>query len=81
MAESMGVPFLGKVPLDPALSRAAEEGRSVFEDAPNIPQQQDGSAPSGLQQVAMAASAPALQAIIDQLLTAFGSPQAGGTSA
>lgn len=31
MAADMQVPFLGSVPLDPALSRAGEEGRSVFE--------------------------------------------------
>lgn len=33
MAADMGVPFLGAVPLDGALSRAGEEGRSVFEAA------------------------------------------------
>lgn len=32
MCRDMGVPFLGKVPLDPQLCRAAEEGRSCFED-------------------------------------------------
>ena len=31
MAKDMGVRFLGSVPLDASLSRAAEEGRSVFE--------------------------------------------------
>eukprot|EP00271_Cylindrocystis_brebissonii_P001417 TRINITY_DN11678_c0_g1_i2.p1 TRINITY_DN11678_c0_g1~~TRINITY_DN11678_c0_g1_i2.p1 ORF type:complete len:394 (-),score=84.93 TRINITY_DN11678_c0_g1_i2:133-1314(-) len=30
MAKQMGVPFLGRVPLDSQLSRAAEEGRSCF---------------------------------------------------
>lgn len=30
MSSDMGVPFLGKVPLDSSLSRAGEEGRSVF---------------------------------------------------
>ena len=29
MAADMGVPFLGRVPLDPALSRAAEAGQSL----------------------------------------------------
>eukprot|EP00887_Chlorella_sp_A99_P007980 scaffold12.g7980.t1 len=52
MAADMGVPFLGSVPLDGALSRAGEEGRSVFEG-------EAGRA---------AASAPALQAIIDRLV-------------
>lgn len=32
MCSEMGVPFLGKVPLDPRLCKAAEEGRSCFED-------------------------------------------------
>lgn len=32
MCQDMGVPFLGPVPLDPALSKAGEEGRSAFED-------------------------------------------------
>ena len=51
------MPFLGSVPLDPALSRAGEEGRSVFEAAA-------GSGGGG------GSSAPALQAIIDKLLAA-----------
>ncbi|KAG1331347.1 Cytosolic Fe-S cluster assembly factor NBP35 [Cocos nucifera] len=32
MCMELGVPFLGKVPLDPQLCRAAEEGRSCFAD-------------------------------------------------
>eukprot|EP00249_Psilotum_nudum_P008706 c21460_g1_i1 orf=47-1291(+) len=32
MAKDMNVPFLGRVPLDPELSRAAEEGHSCFTD-------------------------------------------------
>lgn len=32
MCQEMGVPFLGRVPLDPQLCKAAEEGRSCFED-------------------------------------------------
>ncbi|RRT74761.1 hypothetical protein B296_00003711 [Ensete ventricosum] len=32
MCTEMGVPFFGKVPLDPHLCRAAEEGRSCFAD-------------------------------------------------
>jgi NUBPL iron-transfer P-loop NTPase len=32
MCLEMGVPFLGKVPMDPQLCRAAEEGRSCFGD-------------------------------------------------
>lgn len=85
----MGVPFLGRVPLDPALSRAAEEGRSVFGDLEG----EDGGAASGpgadsegpgqqaqraqqargaagARHAVAAASVPALQSIIDQLLAA-----------
>ncbi|KAL1203404.1 Cytosolic Fe-S cluster assembly factor NBP35 [Cardamine amara subsp. amara] len=32
MCKEMGVPFLGKVPLDPQLCKAAEQGKSCFED-------------------------------------------------
>ncbi|XP_054785773.1 cytosolic Fe-S cluster assembly factor NBP35 isoform X2 [Prosopis cineraria] len=32
MCNEMGVPFLGKVPLDPELCKVAEEGRSCFAD-------------------------------------------------
>lgn len=32
MCMESGVPFLGKVPLDPQLCRAAEEGQSCFAD-------------------------------------------------
>ncbi|GAB2269408.1 cytosolic Fe-S cluster assembly factor nbp35 [Dionaea muscipula] len=32
MCQDMGVPFLGKVPLDPQLCKVAEEGRSCFVD-------------------------------------------------
>lgn len=32
MCVEMGIPFLGKVPLDPQLCKAAEEGRSCFAD-------------------------------------------------
>ncbi|KAJ8450096.1 hypothetical protein Cgig2_033290 [Carnegiea gigantea] len=32
MCQEMGIPFLGKVPLDPQLCKAAEQGKSCFED-------------------------------------------------
>ncbi|KFK39308.1 hypothetical protein AALP_AA3G227700 [Arabis alpina] len=32
MCREMGVPFLGKIPLDPQLCKAAEQGKSCFED-------------------------------------------------
>jgi hypothetical protein len=31
MCAQFNVPFLGKVPLDPAISKAAEHGKSVFD--------------------------------------------------
>nr|AAN86569.1 nucleotide binding protein [Cypripedium parviflorum var. pubescens] len=44
MCTEMGVPFLGKVPLDPQLCKAAEDGRSCFQEdqkcrlsAPSLP--------------------------------------------
>ena len=33
MSKRMGVPFLGRIPMDPILGQASEQGRSVFEDA------------------------------------------------
>ena len=33
MAAEFGVPFLGRVPLDPAIAAAAERGASLFDDA------------------------------------------------
>ena len=33
MAKEMDVPFLGKLPLDPALMKACEEGKSFFQEA------------------------------------------------
>ena len=53
MAKEMEVPFLGRVPLDPLLSRAAEEGRSAFAESKGT-----GFMPS----------LPALQAIIKEIL-------------
>lgn len=37
MAAAFGVPYLGKVPLDPNLLRACEEGVAVAEKAPGSP--------------------------------------------
>ena len=34
LAAGAGAPFLGRVPLDPALGRATEEGRCVHPDGP-----------------------------------------------
>jgi hypothetical protein len=44
MAADMGVPFLGRIPLDAALSRAGEEGRSAFAEA--TPSSNTGAPPS-----------------------------------
>ena len=35
MAAAFQVPYLGRIPLDPSLGRAAELGRSIF-DAPKV---------------------------------------------
>eukprot|EP00798_Chlamydomonas_sp_ICE-L_P015247 gene15247-21329_t len=45
MCKEMGVKFLGRVPLDPALGRAAERGCSVFESMTRDPA--SGEAPPG----------------------------------
>ena len=37
MAAALGVPFLGRIPLDPALSRASEAGVAAFRSAPASP--------------------------------------------
>lgn len=37
MCEEMGVPFLGKIPLDPTISKASELGKSLFEQAKDSP--------------------------------------------
>lgn len=34
MAADMGVNFLGSLPLDPALGKCCDEGKSLFEEAP-----------------------------------------------
>lgn len=52
MAAEMGVPFLGRVPLDPALAVASESGVSVFNEATG----------------AAAAAAPAIKAIVESLV-------------
>ena len=59
MSNELGVPFLGRVPLDPGLSRAAEEGRSLFEALPGT----NGAAP-------MSSSVGPLRLVIDKLVAA-----------
>lgn len=39
MCKDMGVPFLGRVPIDPRLARACDEGKNycaLFPDAPGV---------------------------------------------
>lgn len=55
MCKKLGLKLLGRVPLDPQLGQAAEEGRSVFEQQ---------------QQRALSPSAAALQAIVRRVLAA-----------
>ena len=35
LSEEMGIPILGKVPLDPSIGQACDEGKSLFEEASN----------------------------------------------
>lgn len=63
MAKDMQVPFLGRVPLDPLLSRAAEEGKSAFGSGGGG----GDNSTKGLGKQFMP-SLPALQAIIAQLM-------------
>ncbi len=72
MAKDMQVPFLGRVPLDPLLSRAAEEGRSAFGTSSSKGAEGDrpASGSSNLKgnSKPFMPSLPALQAIIQQLM-------------
>ncbi|TKW05067.1 hypothetical protein SEVIR_7G152303v4 [Setaria viridis] len=52
MCREMGVPFLGKVTMDPQLGKAVDEGRSCFTD----------------QKCSASASAPALKQIVEKLI-------------
>jgi Mrp family chromosome partitioning ATPase len=65
MAKELQVPFLGRIPLDSELSRAAEEGRSLFEPAAGDTSNGNGSSSSVL-----SASVGPLQAVIDKLIAA-----------
>jgi hypothetical protein len=62
MAADMGVPFLGRIPLDPALSLAGEGGSSIFAEGAD----------------AVVAARPALQAIVDALVEATSARPADG---
>ena len=58
--QDMGVPFLGKVPLDPRFSKAGESGVSLFERE------------EGGRVTADAPSVKALRGIVDQILASVG---------
>jgi hypothetical protein len=81
MCEQLGLTLLGKVPLDPFLGQAAEEGRSVLEPAAVVTGSQqhhqqpaNGSAATNGSAAAAAAgahvppSAAALQAIVQKVM-------------
>jgi Mrp family chromosome partitioning ATPase len=70
MCRALGLDLLGRVPLDPGLGRAAEEGRSVFEAAKQ--QQGGGQAAQALPSVA------ALQSIVRRILAATDEGAGGG---
>jgi Mrp family chromosome partitioning ATPase len=68
MSKELNVPFLGRVPLDAALSRAAEEGRSLFDPVVNGEEKEsNGSSDSSS---VLSASVGPLQAVIDKLIAA-----------
>lgn len=78
MATRMGVPFLGRIPMDPALGQACELGRSVFGDGGSAEfddqqaPQQNGDCTMDTadahRPVASRGTLSSLRAIIDQLL-------------
>lgn len=69
MANSMGVSLLGRVPLDPAVSRACESGRSLFE--PIVEGGENGCKADGTEEYTPT-SLPALNAIVSLLIEKLG---------
>mmetsp|Transcript_1130 Transcript_1130/g.2662 ORF Transcript_1130/g.2662 Transcript_1130/m.2662 type:complete len:381 (-) Transcript_1130:209-1351(-) len=69
MANSMGVALLGRVPLDPAVSRACESGQSLFE--PPLDSKANGGAGGQLEQY-VPTSLPALNSIVSKLMDKLG---------
>lgn len=37
MASDMGVPFLGRLPLDPRIAKCCDEGKSFLSEVPDSP--------------------------------------------
>lgn len=67
MAGSMGVELLGRVPLDPAVSRACEAGQSLFEAAGA-----EGGAAGGGAGQHVPTALPALNSIVAKLVQKLG---------
>ena len=67
MSSDMGVPFLGKVPLDPRFSKAGESGVSLF-----APEDEDEGGDGPRRVSADAPSVRALRTIVDQILVKVG---------
>jgi hypothetical protein len=69
MSTDMGVPFLGKVPLDPRFSKAGESGVSLFAPAE---EEEEGVGGGPARVTADAPSVKALRGIVDQILISVG---------
>lgn len=68
MCEQLGLQLLGKVPLDPLLGQAAEEGRSVLTPELGVGVQVNGALGKGKVPVQVPPSAAALQDIVRKVL-------------
>jgi Mrp family chromosome partitioning ATPase len=71
MCEQAGVPFLGRVPLDPSIAAAAEQGRSLFADA---------DAGDGEERVMNSPSFAAVKAIVDGVVRGLQEKKLGQTA-
>jgi Mrp family chromosome partitioning ATPase len=80
MCARLGLRLLGRVPLDPALGRAAEEGRSVFEAAAGQQQQAAAEGPGGAR-AGDSPSVAALQEIVQQIIAATAGAANGSVGA
>jgi hypothetical protein len=83
MCEQLGLQLLGRVPLDPLLGQAAEEGRSVLAVAAAAAAAGENSAAGGgdgkgVQQQREAPSAVALQSIVQKIIADVQAATANG---
>ncbi|KAJ9533748.1 hypothetical protein QJQ45_026796 [Haematococcus lacustris] len=69
MCKDMGVVLLGRVPLDPMLTQAAESGMSIFEAAAEGQASGVRAGAGALGQVLPPVCVPALQAIVQRVMT------------